>query len=116
MDTLSETNVDRIRRNPDFIELTRSRKAFGWTLTIIMLLIYFGYIYLVAYQKPLIAQPLLGSITVGLVLGLGVILSAIILTGVYVLRANGTYDALSRRIVAADTASTARVASMESVR
>ncbi len=116
MDTLSETRVDRIRRNPDFIELTRSRKSFGWTLTIIMLLIYYGYIALVAYQKPLIAQPLFGSITVGLVLGIGVILSAIILTGVYVLRANSTYDELSRRIIAADTASTARVASLGGVR
>jgi len=113
---LSDTQVDRIRRNPDFIELTRLRKSFGWTLTIIMLLIYYGYIYLVAYQKPLIAQPMFGSITVGLVLGIGVILSAIILTGVYVLRANSTYDALSRRIVAADTASNARVASLEGVR
>jgi len=113
---LSDTQVDRIRRNPDFIELTRSRKSFGWTLTIIMLLIYYGYIVLVAYQKPLIAQPLFGSITVGLVLGLGVIVSAIILTGVYVLRANSTYDELSRRIIAADTASSARVASVGAVR
>ena len=97
---MSDTHVNRIRRNPDFIELTRSRKAFGWTLTIIMLLIYYGYIGLVAYQKPLIARPLFGSITVGLVLGIGVILSAIILTGIYVLRANGKFDELSRRVVA----------------
>lgn len=107
--------VDRIRRNPDFIELTRSRKAFGWTLTIIMLVIYYGYIGLVAYQKPLIAQPLFGSVTVGLVLGIGVILSAIILTGIYVLRANSTYDELSRRIVAS-AAGGSRVSSMGSVR
>jgi len=104
VDTLNDTNVDRVCRNPDFIELTRSRKSFGWTLTIIMLLIYYGYIFLVAYQKPLIAQPLFGAATVGLVLGIGVILSAIILTGVYVLRANGKFDELSRRIVANDTA------------
>ncbi len=108
--------MDRIRRSPDFIELTRSRKSFGWTLTIIMLLIYYGYIYLVAYQKPLIAQPMFGSITLGLVLGIGVILSAIILTGVYVLRANSTYDALSRRIIAANTTDTTQVASMEGMR
>ena len=93
-------HVDRISRNPDFIELTRSRRSFGVTLTIVMLLIYYGYIALVAYDKPLIAQPLFGAITVGLVLGIGVILSAIILTGVYVLRANGKYDELSRRITA----------------
>ena len=108
MDTLSDTHVDRIRRNPDFIELTRSRKAFGWTLTIVMLLIYYSYVTLVAYNKPLIAQPLFGAITVGLVMGIGVILSAIILTGVYVLRANGKYDELSRRITAQSVRSDAQ--------
>lgn len=111
MGTLSDTNVDRIRRDPDFIELTRSRRSFGWTLTIIMLLIYYGYIGLVAYNKPLIAQPLFGAVTVGLVLGIGVILSAIILTGVYVLRANSTYDQLSRAITARNLRGTTQDAS-----
>lgn len=109
-------HVDRIRRDPDFIELVRARRSFGWTLTIIMLLIYYGYIALVAYNKPLIAQPLFGAVTVGLVLGIGVILSAIILTGVYVLRANGKFDQLSRQIVAQSSRSGAMAASMGGTR
>lgn len=90
----------RIRSNPDFIELERSRRSFGWTLTILMLVIYYGFIALVAFAPSVIGVPIAGSITVGLVIGVAVILSAVILTGIYVLRANGTYDPLSAAIVA----------------
>ncbi len=92
--------VARIRGNPDYIELERSRRGFGWTLTILMLAIYYGFIMLVAFAPSVIGMPLSGSITVGLVLGIAVILSAIILTGIYVVRANGTYDRLSARVIA----------------
>jgi len=96
---LDDAHLKRIEANPDFIELVRSRRTFGWTLTAIMLVIYYGYIALVAYDKPLIAQPLFGAVTVGLVIGIGVIISAVLLTGIYVLRANGKFDELSRRII-----------------
>jgi uncharacterized membrane protein (DUF485 family) len=97
---MDEMTAARIRANPDFVELERSRKSFGWTLTIIMLVIYYGFVLLVAFAPKVIGQSASGSITVGLVLGIGVILSAIVLTGIYVARANGRYDALSRRIAA----------------
>ena len=105
---MDDAHLKRIEANPDFIELVRSRRTFGWTLTVIMLVIYYGFIALVAYDKPLIAQPLFGTVTVGLVIGLGVIVSAVLLTGIYVLRANGKFDELSRRIVERNAASPVR--------
>ena len=105
---MDDAHLRRIKANPDFIELVRSRRAFGWTLTAIMLVIYYGYIALVAYDKPLIAQPLFGAVTVGLVMGLGVILSAVVLTGIYVLRANGKFDELYRRVIERNDASSVR--------
>ena len=105
---MDDAHLKRIEANPDFIELVRSRRTFGWTLTAIMLVIYYGYIALVAYDKPLIAQPLFGAVTVGLVIGIGVIVSAVLLTGIYVLRANGKFDELSRRIVERNNAGSLR--------
>jgi uncharacterized membrane protein (DUF485 family) len=105
---LDDAHLKRIEANPDFIELIRSRRTFGWTLTAIMLVIYYGYIALVAYDKPLIAQPLFGAVTVGLVVGIGVIISAVVLTGIYVLRANGKFDELSRRIIERNNAGAVR--------
>ena len=105
---MDDAHIKRIEANPDFIELVRSRRTFGWTLTSIMLVIYYGYIALVAYDKPLIAQPLFGAVTVGLVIGIGVILSAVLLTGIYVLRANSKFDELSRRIIERNDAGSLR--------
>jgi uncharacterized membrane protein (DUF485 family) len=91
--------ASRIRSNPAFTELERSRSRFAWTLAIIMLVIYYGFILLVAFAPGLMGANVGGQITLGFPLGLGVILSAIILTGIYVWRANGQFDELTRRIV-----------------
>jgi uncharacterized membrane protein (DUF485 family) len=63
-----------------------------------MLVIYYGFIGLVAFAKPFMAMGIGGGMTLAFPLGLGVIASAIILTGIYVLRANGEYDRLTARI------------------
>lgn len=90
----------RIRANPKFAELQSKRNGFAWTLAIIMLVVYYGFIALVAFEKDLIATPVAGVITLGFPLGIGVILTAILLTGLYVRRANGEFDELTREIVA----------------
>ena len=89
----------RIRNNPDFVELITKRNRFSWTLAIIMLVIYYLFILVVAFDKALLATDVGGGITLAFPIGLGVIVSAIVLTGIYVLRANGHYDELTRRIV-----------------
>jgi len=88
-----------LRDNPDLRELERVRGRLGWTLTTVMLVIYFGFVFLVAFAPGLMATPVFGSVTLGFPLGLGVILSAIVLTGIYVVRANSVFDVLTARIV-----------------
>jgi uncharacterized membrane protein (DUF485 family) len=95
----SETRPSVIRESASFAELERRRTSFSWTLTIIMLGIYFLFIYLVAYQKPLLGTPISGVITLGFPLGIFVILSAIALTGLYVFRANTQFDRLTEQVV-----------------
>ena len=89
----------RIRRHPKFAELVQQRNNLARTLTVVMLAIYFGFIFLVAFAGGFVATPISGPITLAFPLGLGVILSAVILTGVYVLRANTEFDTLTRQIV-----------------
>jgi uncharacterized membrane protein (DUF485 family) len=93
-----------IEKNPKFQELVATRKSLGWTLSFAMLGIYFGFILLVAFNKSLgnlLGTPLAagGVTTIGILVGLGVIISAFILTGIYVVRANARYDELTRQIV-----------------
>ena len=90
-----------IEKNPKFKELVATRKSLGWTLSLVMLVIYFGFVLLVAFDKPLLGTPLVaGSVaTIGIPIGLLVIISAFVLTGIYVVKANARYDELTRQIV-----------------
>ena len=97
---MSDSIVARIEANPKYHELKRKRTAFGWTLTILMLIVYFGYIALIAFNKPFLAQPIGGGVTTwGIPIGFGVIIFTIVITGIYVRRANGEYDRLTREIL-----------------
>ena len=89
----------KIRRNPKFVELVRQRGAYARNLTITMLVIYFGFILLVAFAKPLLAIKVGDGVTsLGILLGLGVIIAAFVLTGIYVYRANSEFDELTRNL------------------
>jgi uncharacterized membrane protein (DUF485 family) len=92
----------RIESDPNYHKLVSERKSLGWTLAIITLIMYYGYIAIVAFIPSLIAIPLFGSITVGIALGVAIILASILLTGIYVMRANAEYDDLTAAIVAAN--------------
>lgn len=93
--------IERVKRDPEFIELRTRRARFAWTLSLLMAVIYFGFILLVAFAPALLATPIgSGTTTVGIPLGVGVILSAFVLTGLYVYRANSDYDVTTARIVA----------------
>ena len=96
---MDEQTVKRIQSDPNYIKLVAERKSFGWTLAIITLVIYYGYIALVAFAPGVIATPVSGAITVGIILGAAIIVASIVLTGIYVSRANSHYDELTRAIV-----------------
>ena len=89
----------RIVKDPRYQQLKSRRSRFGWLLAIAMLIVYYGFILLVAFNKPLLATRLgEGVTTVGMPLGLGVIVFTIVITGIYVRRANSEYDDLTEQI------------------
>jgi uncharacterized membrane protein (DUF485 family) len=90
----------KIRNNPKFQELVSKRSSFAWMLSILMLVIYFGFILIIAFAPTVLGTKLgSGVTTIGFPIGVGVILSAIVLTGLYVRKANGEYDELTRQIL-----------------
>ena len=96
---LDTSDLARIRANPAFQDLVRKRNGFGWTLAAVMVVVYMAFILLVAFDHALVAQPIgSGPLTLAFPLGLSVIVLAIVLTGVYVVRANGEFDRLTRQI------------------
>lgn len=91
---------EQIEKNPKFQELVGKRKSLGWTLSAVMLIIYLGFIMLVAYAPKMLGAPLgAGVTTIGIPVGIFVIVSAFILTGIYVAKANAEFDNLTKEIV-----------------
>jgi uncharacterized membrane protein (DUF485 family) len=96
---MASQDYNQVLRSPRFQELVRERTRFAWTLSIVLLVIYFGFILLVAFAKPLLATKIGDGVTsLGIILGLGVILSAFVLTGIYVQRANSRFDEMTRHL------------------
>lgn len=97
---MTDPLVARIEAHPKYHELRRKRSGLGWILTLVMLAVYYGYIALIAFNKPFLAQPIgNGVTTLGVPLGFGVIVFTIVITGIYVRRANRRYDALTQEIL-----------------
>ena len=97
---MSDPVVDKIQSNPKYLELRRKRNSFGWMLTVIMMVVYYGYIALIAFDKEFLARPIgNGVTTIGIPLGIGVIVFTIVITGLYVRRANNEFDRLTAEIL-----------------
>ena len=89
----------RVARNPKYQELKAKRTRMGWWLTLAMMVVYYGFILLVAFDKPFLAKRLGdGVTTIGMPIGLGVILFTIGITAIYVRRANSEFDDLADAI------------------
>ena len=91
---------DRIRANPKYQELVSKRNSYSWVMTILMLLVYYGYIVLVAFNKEFLAQKTGAGVTsYGIPIGVGVIVFTIIITGIYIRRANTEFDDLKAQVI-----------------
>jgi uncharacterized membrane protein (DUF485 family) len=97
---MGDKNVLHIRNEPLFRELVDRRTRFAWQLSATMLVIYFGFVAVIAFAPKILATPIGGSVTtVGIPVGLFVIVSAFVLTGIYVSRANSRFDPITRQII-----------------
>ena len=94
--------IQRVVSHPKYQELKSKRSSFGWMLTWAMLVVYYGFILLVAFNKEFLSQRLGdGVITVGIPVGFGVIVFTVIITAIYVRRANSEFDDLTAEITKA---------------
>lgn len=96
---MHEDLVERLKANRQYRELVRRRSRLGWFLTAIMLVVYYGYVLLIAFDKELLATRVSnGVMTWGMPIGLFVIVFTVVITGLYVRHANSVYDDLTDQI------------------
>jgi len=96
-----EDIVARIQKNPKFLKFVSTRNNYSIIMTLAMMVVYFGYILLVAFNKQFLATKIsAGAVTsIGIPLGVGVLVFTIVLTAIYVRRANTEFDAMKDEIV-----------------
>lgn len=92
--------IETIRQLPEYTELTRARKKIMWPLSLATIIAYFALILTIAFSPATLGNPIGNGVTsIGMVLGLGVILFCMVITGIYVYYANRVLEPLTRAIV-----------------
>jgi len=99
---MTKEMIEHIKNNPKYQMLVKKRSRFAWTLSIIMLVVYYAFILTIAFDPQILGTPLEDDkvTTVGIPVGIAIIIIAFALTGVYVKRANSEFDDLSREVKA----------------
>lgn len=98
---MSSAMYERMRVNPKFQELVKKRSRFAWTLAAIVMILFYGFVMVVAFNPASLGQP----VSEGSMLTVGVAVEAFmfvffwVLTVVYVRRANTEFDSINREIV-----------------
>jgi uncharacterized membrane protein (DUF485 family) len=95
---MAKVKKENILNDPDFLSLVARRNKIAWILTILELVLYFGFISLVAFNKPFLGMKISGAITIGIPIAVGTIVLSWLFTGVYIRWANQTYDTLVNNI------------------
>ena len=98
---MSELIASKIQSNPKYLQLVRQRDTLAWTLSAIVCVMYFGFTLMIAFAPDVLTQPIAADsvIPMGMLMGVGVIFFSCVLTGIYVYKANQTFDPIVNEIV-----------------
>ena len=97
---MDEVKVNQILENPKFKEMVSRKSSLSWSLTAVMLFVYVGFMLLVGYNKELLLSSFSGGVTtIGIPLGLGIIVLSFLLCGVYSYVANNKLDGLTEAAI-----------------
>lgn len=96
--SIQSEKVQEIVNSDKFKKLVKKRLSVSLTLTAIMLIVYFGFILVIAFNKDLLAYKIGEHLTIGLPIGVGIIVFAWLLTGLYTRWANQSYDKSVREL------------------
>ena len=90
--------TEEILEDSDFKSLSSQKNSISVILTILELVLYFGFIALIAFNKPYLAQKFSGTITIGIPIAVGTIFFSWVFTGIYIFWANNKYDVLVKKV------------------
>ena len=93
------TNLEELRNSEEYKKLVSERSKSKWPLAVLMLIIYFGFVLVIAFHPTLFAVKIgNGHTSLGIVVGLLVILASFLITGIYVRKANKVLEPLTKQL------------------
>ncbi|HTF99111.1 MAG TPA: DUF485 domain-containing protein [Nitrospirota bacterium] len=97
---MGKMKKEDILNDPEFTQLVSKKNVISWVLTIVELVLYFGFIALIAFNKEYLSQKLSEgtATTIGIPIAVGTILLSWVLTGIYIFWANSKYDAEVKKL------------------
>ncbi|NTW66276.1 MAG: DUF485 domain-containing protein [Nitrospirae bacterium] len=96
----SRKTKEDLLKDEDFKSLVSQKNTISWILTALELVLYFGFIALIAFNKPFLAEKLTAgkATTIGIPIAVGTILGSWVLTGIYIFWANTKYDGMVKKL------------------
>jgi len=96
---MTQEQIEQVKNNPKYQKLVTERSKFAWTLSIIMLVVYYAFIMTIAFNPSFLGTKIGdGVMTIGIPIGIAIIFISFILAGIYVKRANGEFDQLTKEV------------------
>lgn len=98
---MDQAKIEKIKSLPEYQQLVKERTSLAWKLSIAILVVYYGYIMLLAFNPEFFTTIINGEggyISIGFPIGVAIIVFSFLLTGYYVKKANDDFDALTAKI------------------
>jgi len=92
--------IEPIKNHPRFVQLQKERRKVAFILSLAVLFVYFAFILTIAFEPTLLAQTISKDsvITIGIPIGIFVIVFSFLMTGIYVYFANRQFDIYTNEI------------------
>ncbi|MDA3806926.1 MAG: DUF485 domain-containing protein [Thiomicrorhabdus sp.] len=96
---MDQAKIEKIKSLPEYQQLVKERTSLAWKLSLSILVVYYGYIMLLAFNSEFFTTIVSGEyVSIGFPIGVAIIIFSFLLTGYYVKKANDDFDVLTAKI------------------
>lgn len=99
MNTQEQQIAKQVLAHPKFQRMARQKALLGWSFSAVIFGVYVAYIWIIGTNPQLLATKVLGITTLGIYVGMAMIIFSFLITLVYVHIANGKFEEMTQEVV-----------------
>ena len=94
-----DERIEELKNSDEYKQLIAIRSKAKWSLALLMLVVYYGFVLVIAFKPEIFAIKIGdGHTSLGIAVGFGVILFSFLIPGVYVQKANKVLEPLTEKL------------------